>query len=90
MIYDDNTPHLLNWANVILADKDAAKYVSGISFHQYFKASDAVLDTLYKKHPEYFRLNTEACVIHDVIYGSWQWAEKYAFDIISVSLSKIS
>ena len=90
MIYDDNTPHLLNWADVILADKDAAKYVSGISFHWYFKASDAVLDTLYKKHPEYFRLNTEACFLKPPIHGTWDWAEKYAFDIIRVSLSNIS
>ena len=92
MIFDDNTYGVVNWADVILADEEAAKYVSGIAFHWYSNnnSTDAVLDTLHKKHPEYFLLNTEACVLKPPIYGSWDWAEKYAFDIIRVSLSRIS
>jgi hypothetical protein len=33
MIFDENTPSILNWTETILSDKEVAKWVSGIAFH---------------------------------------------------------
>ncbi len=91
MIYDENTfiPRMIEWADTILLDKDAAKWVSGIAFHWYYnnEHTDQILDTLHTKFPQIFLLSTEACIIQTPIIGSWDWAERYAFDIIRVCIS---
>jgi len=33
MIFDDSVTHLQQWADIILTDKDSAKYVSSIAYH---------------------------------------------------------
>jgi len=91
MIFDDNRPDLLKWAEVILKDKDAAKYISGTAFHWYNNNPENLLD-LDKTHqidPTKFLLNTEACETwggksHHVSLGNWATFERYANDIIQV------
>src|SRR5699024_6691350 len=93
MVIDDQRPFLGKWCDVILADKRAAQYVSGIAFHWYLNmlTSPDVLDEVRKKHPDYFLLSTEACEgsspwvpnSKKVSLGDWQRAENYAYDIIT-------
>jgi glucosylceramidase len=65
--------------------------VSGIAFHWYAnnEHTDQTLDAVHQKFPQFFLLNTEACIIHSPIIGSWSWAERYAFDIIRVCISDL-
>jgi glucosylceramidase len=94
MIYDENTynPRMIEWADTILSDKDAAKWVSGIAFHWYLNTEKTgeTLDTLHQKFPQFFLLNTEACILTHPIIGNWTWAERYAFDIIRVCISVLT
>lgn len=63
MIHDGQLPLAKEFVEVILEDKDAAKYVHGIAFHWYmnFIANWADLDEINKKYPDQFLLATEAC-----------------------------
>ena len=92
MVYDDNANDLQSWADTILADKDAAKYVSGIAYHWYgnHKMSgfpDTVLNAVHQKHPHVFTLNSEACHLEGAGNGRWDFGEHYAYDIIRVSIN---
>ena len=49
MILDDQRMFLPQWADVILGDKDAAKYVSGVAVHWYLDWIAPVSD-LTKTH----------------------------------------
>ncbi|XP_077483352.1 lysosomal acid glucosylceramidase-like [Amblyomma americanum] len=90
LILDDQRVFLPYWANVVLADPDAAKYVSGIAFHWYWNhiRGPQVLTQTHKRHPSKFLLATEACEgasslsRNRVVLGSWKRAESYALDII--------
>ncbi|XP_076356538.1 lysosomal acid glucosylceramidase-like [Tachypleus tridentatus] len=90
MIMDDQRPLLPKWAEKVLQDPVAAKYVSGIGFHWYMNsvAPAKLLDITHKMFPSKFILATEACEgsfpwqINKVILGSWERAESYAHDII--------
>ncbi|CAN7939571.1 unnamed protein product, partial [Ixodes hexagonus] len=90
MILDDQRQFLPNWANVVLRDPGAAKYVQGVAVHWY---SDGfvgpwVLDKTHNNFPDKFILATEACNGYKptdkekVILGSWDRAENYAHDIL--------
>ena len=92
MIQDDQRDNLIEWANVVLTDKDAAKYVSGIAFHWYNNlhpnAPASILDKVHDAHPQYFLLPTEATMIgkHPASnLGRWEFGEIYAHDIITVN-----
>ena len=63
MIFDDNLPHIEEYASTCLTDKEAAKYTAGIAFHWYHNkgANRSVLDRLAKHFPNQFLLATEAC-----------------------------
>lgn len=92
LILDDQRVFLPYWANVVLADAEAAKYISGIAFHWYWNhlRGAHVLTETHKRHPDKFLLATEACEgssslsKNRVILGSWKRAESYALDIIQV------
>ncbi|KAF0293665.1 Glucosylceramidase [Amphibalanus amphitrite] len=90
MILDDQRFLLPAWADVVLADPEAAAYVDGVAVHWYgdpFFPADALTAT-HNHHPDKFLLNTEACEgsypweIQKVALGSWHRAENYAADII--------
>lgn len=90
MIMDDNRYLLPNWANVVLGDADAAKYVQGVAVHWYADEGVGpwVLDKTHDNFPDKFILATEACSGFEpwekehVILGSWDRAENYAHDIL--------
>ena len=91
MTYDDQRPNLVNWVNTVLADKDAAKYVSGSAFHWYLNNDTNLvnLDEVHSLYPTKFILNTEASETwmgypKKVYLGSWYLFEGYANDIIQV------
>jgi len=90
MIFDDQRTQILRWAETILKDKDAAKYVSGTAFHWYENTpQNAVeLDKTHAIDPTKYILNTEACEewrgkSHHVSLGNWATFERYANDIIT-------
>ena len=91
MILDDQRVFLPYWPEVVLKDKNAAKYVSGIAVHWYedLIVPHSALDLTYKMFGDkYFILNTEACEqdlvdkTKSVKLGSWHSAERYFYDIV--------
>jgi glucosylceramidase len=91
MMYDDNVSMLDKWTDIILKDKEAAKYVSGIAFHWYYNSKtsewpDILLDDIHNKYPNLFLLSSEACHVEGIGTGRWDFGEHYAHDIIRVSL----
>ncbi len=91
MIHDNQRPNVYHWTDVILKDKDAAKYVSGTAFHWYANNKQNILelDKIHESYPDYFLLATEACEEwkgknYDVSLGNWATFDRYAYDIITV------
>ncbi|KAH3697023.1 lysosomal acid glucosylceramidase-like [Dreissena polymorpha] len=91
MILDDQRVFLPYWAETVLNDPNAAKYVSGIAVHWYedLVVPTSALDRTYKKFGNnYFILNTEACeqdIINknrSVLLGNWYRGERYFTDIV--------
>ena len=91
MILDDQRIFLPKWAEVVLADPNAAKFVSGIAVHWYedrFIPPSRLRDTYAKFGDNYFILNTEACEqdlldkSKSVLLGKWARAEHYFTDIL--------
>ena len=94
MIFDDQRSKIHIWADTILKDREAAKYVSGIAFHWYENTDENIvnLDKAHASDPTKFILGTEACEEwrgkdKHVYLGSWSLFERYANDIIVVSSS---
>jgi glucosylceramidase len=88
IILDDQRAFIVSWANTVLSDPEAAKYVSGIGVHWYMDLlPPSLLSTTHYAHPNYFILGTEACTgalpwDAPVKLGSWHRGELYADDII--------
>ena len=91
MILDDVRTFLPYWAEVILRDTEAAKFVSGIAVHWYedlFIPTVALDDTYEQFGEDFFMLGTEACELdivnksESVRLGSWHSAERYFVDIV--------
>ncbi|KAG8193147.1 hypothetical protein JTE90_006978 [Oedothorax gibbosus] len=90
MIVDDVRATVSRCTDVIMSDKEAAQYVSGIAFHWYYEEFNPhkLLDISHGKHPDLFFLPTEACTgsypweFPKADLGSWGRAERYANDII--------
>ncbi|CAG2172307.1 unnamed protein product [Oppiella nova] len=83
MICDDQRNKVHLWADTILKDKDAAKYVSGTAFHFYANKPENVvnLDKTHEIDPNRYILNTEAS--HNVpTLGFWPFLEDFSKDII--------
>lgn len=88
MILDDKRIQLPDWAQVVLSDENAARYVSHIALHWYNNKITPikVLDLVHDLFPNVPFIGTEACVgirKDNVILGSWSRAEDYAWDIIT-------
>lgn len=65
LIYDQNRGGLEHWANTILGDKDAAKYVYGTAIHWYestFKVFEESLNKVHNKFPNFGIIHTEGCI----------------------------
>ncbi|XP_065292508.2 lysosomal acid glucosylceramidase-like isoform X3 [Dermacentor albipictus] len=90
MIFDDNRIGVWYWANVVLGDREAAKYVSGVAVHWYknWLMGPWVLNMVHNSYPGMFILPSEACTGYNsepeykVMLGSWSRAEQYATDIL--------
>ena len=81
--------HLLQ----VFSDPQALRYVSGVAIHWYLDSLVPinVLDFTHDLQPDKFIFGTEACNgdlpwVPKVILGGWERGEKYARDIIGVSL----
>jgi glucosylceramidase len=90
MVQDDSRDTLIKWVDVVFADKEAVKYVSGIAFHWYANRNTpiSIMDKVHDAQPEYFLLSTEACNgLKDgkLMLGGWENGESYAYDIITVN-----
>lgn len=93
MMMDDQRPLITKWSDTILSQPEAAQYIAGVAFHWYFNtfSSPDVLETFHQKYPNHFLLSSEACEgsgpfdVEKVSLGSWQRAENYAHDILTVS-----
>ncbi|OTF81313.1 hypothetical protein BLA29_003674, partial [Euroglyphus maynei] len=90
MIYDDQMPQMKTFTETVMADEEAAKYVSGVAFHWYHndRADRNDMDKLNEKFPNLFLLATEACEEwkndpKKVHLGSWHLMNRYANDIIN-------
>ena len=99
MILDDQRVFLPLWAETVLHDPTAAKYVSGIAVHWYedFIVPTFALDRTYEQFGQnYFMMNTEACEQDllnknkSVSLGSWYRAERYFKDIMQDLRHKVS
>ncbi|CEF67979.1 Glucosylceramidase [Strongyloides ratti] len=88
MILDDDREVLPYWADVVLEDKDAEKYIDGIAIHWYqdeFPVNN--IKTTYERHKTKFLLATEACNGWTILDrgpkpGYWIHGEAYLFSII--------
>ena len=94
MIYDDNSIRLKEFTEVLLSDKETAKYVSGIAYHWYTNREiepDKILTEIHDKYSNHFLLNTEASLGDgDPRHlGDWNAGERYAYDIMRVTFYNI-
>ncbi|ESP00722.1 hypothetical protein LOTGIDRAFT_158016 [Lottia gigantea] len=89
MILDDQRFLLPKWSSVVLSDKAASAYISGIAVHWYADAisSPSDLDKAHTNFPEKFLFASEACEgdlpwERHVDMGSWYRAEAYGHSIV--------
>lgn len=87
MMLDDNKGYAPNYVKLMLEDKEAAKYISGIAIHWYMNDEYENLNFISKYYPEKFILPTEACngflpfQVH-ALPGNWDRGVAYMYDII--------
>lgn len=81
--YDQNRgDELKKWANIMYADKEAAKYFAGTAIHWYASTYDFFSESLQFTHtlaPEKHLINTEACVDAQVPKwkdDNWYWSKE--------------
>ena len=84
LIYDHNKDHVVEWAETIYSDPDAAKYLWGTAVHWYSGDQFNNLNTTHYLFPNKPILATEATVARekDPKAPLWSHGEHYAHDII--------
>lgn len=73
LIFDQNRDHVEEWADVILGDPEAAKYVWGTAVHWYSSTVDwypEVLGRVHDRYPDKHILHSEGCI--DTQVPVWQ------------------
>ncbi len=73
LIFDQNRDHVEEWAEVILGDPEAAKYVWGTAVHWYSSTVDWYPDALgrvHERYPDKHILHSEGCI--DTQVPVWQ------------------
>ncbi|XP_074118302.1 lysosomal acid glucosylceramidase [Sminthopsis crassicaudata] len=91
LILDDQRLLLPHWAEVVLKDRKAAQYVSGIAVHWYLDflaPAKATLGETYRLFPNMMLFASEACVgskfwEQSVRLGSWSRGTQYSHSIIT-------
>ncbi|CDW52030.1 glucosylceramidase [Trichuris trichiura] len=90
MILDDNRLMLPKWADVVLNDSEARKFVSFIAVHWYLDelTPSLTLQATHDRHPDVPMIGTEACEGWKVtesrgpVLGSWLRAKNYIRSIM--------
>ncbi|MDJ0749388.1 MAG: glycoside hydrolase family 30 beta sandwich domain-containing protein [Woeseiaceae bacterium] len=65
LIYDQNRDGMEHWANVVLGDADAAKYVYGTAVHWYsstYRVFEESLNAVHEKFPAFDIIHTEGTI----------------------------
>jgi glucosylceramidase len=81
LCFDQNRDEVSKWAETILSDKNAAKYIWGTAVHWYASTTSwfpEVLDSVHNKFPDKQIMHTEACVDNDVPVwknDEWYWSK---------------
>ncbi|XP_007178499.1 lysosomal acid glucosylceramidase [Balaenoptera acutorostrata] len=91
LMLDDQRLLLPHWAQVVLADPEAAKYVHGIAVHWYLDflaPAKATLGETHRLFPDTMLFASEACVgskfwEQSVRLGSWDRGVQYSHSIIT-------
>uniref|UniRef100_A0A8D2DFZ3 Glucosylceramidase n=1 Tax=Sciurus vulgaris TaxID=55149 RepID=A0A8D2DFZ3_SCIVU len=91
LMLDDQRLLLPHWAQVVLADPEAAKYVHGIAVHWYLDflaPAKATLGETHRLFPNTMLFASEACVgskfwEQSVRLGSWDRGVQYSHSIIT-------
>ncbi|KAF6074535.1 glucosylceramidase beta [Phyllostomus discolor] len=91
LMLDDQRLLLPHWAQVVLADPEAAKYVHGIAVHWYLDflaPAKATLGETHRLFPDTMLFASEACVgskfwEQSVRLGSWDRGMQYSRSIIT-------
>ena len=84
LIYDHNKDHVVEWAQTIYSDPDAAQYVWGTAVHWYSGDQFDNLNTTHALFPDKHILATEATENRekDPPNPAWSKGEHYAHDIM--------
>ncbi|MBU0677211.1 MAG: glucosylceramidase [Verrucomicrobia bacterium] len=82
IVWDHNKDEILDCAEQILSDADAARYIWGVGFHWYAGDHFEALDAVHNLFPDKRLLATENCQEFGVKFGSWELGERYAHSII--------
>ncbi|EPY90027.1 glucosylceramidase precursor [Camelus ferus] len=91
LILDDQRLLLPHWAQVVLTDPEAAKYIHGIAVHWYLDflaPAKATLGETHRLFPDTMLFASEACVgskfwEQSVRLGSWDRGMQYSHSIIT-------
>ena len=90
IVWDHNRDLIVNRANTILNDPEAAKYVWGVGFHWYetWRGGDAMwrnLQTVHEEFPETNLIFTEGCNerFSSDAYQRWSNGERYGESMIN-------
>jgi len=83
LAYDQNRDEeLIEWADVIYGDEEAAKYFDGFAIHWYASTFDWFPESMVHTHelaPEKYLIQSEACVDSEVPHwkdDKWYWSKE--------------
>ncbi len=82
LIWDHNRDLMLERANIVLADAEAARYVWGTGFHWYGADCFENVARVHDAWPDKHLLFTEGCQEGGPHPGSWEVGERYSRSII--------
>ncbi|RNA66651.1 glycoside hydrolase family 30 protein [Alteribacter keqinensis] len=82
IIWDHNRDIIVERAETVLSDPEAAQYVWGTGNHWYVSEEFENLSVVHEKFPDKHLLFTEGCIEGGVQLGAWHTGERYARNII--------
>jgi len=82
LIWDHNRDIMVERAEVVLKDPEAAQYVWGTGFHWYTNEDFENVGKVHEMFPNKGLLFTEGCQEGGVHYNSWKTGERYARNMI--------
>jgi glucosylceramidase len=83
IIWDHNRDLMVERANVVYADREAARYVWGTGFHWYVEDNFDHVQQVHDAWPDKHLLFTEGCQEEGPHLGSWDLGERYARSMIN-------